>query len=353
MRRFDPRVLLLVVTCLWLVLQTTSSWENRFMAPRKGWVSDDAVAPTQKGLLWTSLYSPRIRREDAVQAYLDYGIEYGSDAHTTPVTLLTAYLDVVSPTGFIVLRSKSLPARSDVSLFRDHYAHRMDHPYCLLSADGDQAMPSEASDFHLLNDPLLVAWYTTNLQNASSHKLRPIPILLDLHFQRRRWAGRPRWHNPETMYESMHRIRRQYSKSPDQRRRGAVLGHMSDTHPRRKNVTVLKRMDGIVVEPRKDIEVYWKTVLCTYRFGISPRGNGMDCHRTWEMLFFNMIPIVEHSPMDDLYKNLPVVIVDAFEDITPYQLDVWWDRYKEDVQHTNWIFHGDMWVDEERCDLTL
>lgn len=355
MRRCDVRVVPVmgVCLCVWLAIRVTGSWDNQFMAPRKGWVSDDLVAPTQKGLLWASLYSARIRREDAVQAYLDYGIEYGSDTRTTPLLLLKAYLDVVAPTGFIILRSKSPPARSDVSLFREHFAHKIDHMYCLLSADGDQSMPSEDSDLSLLRDPRMMVWYSTNLNFEAHDKLKPIPIFLDLHFQRNTWAGRPQWDSPESMYEAMHKIRRQHSKSPVQRRRGAVLGHMSMTHSRRKNMSAVSRLDGVVVQPRVDLTSYWTNVLCVYRFGLSPRGNGIDCHRTWEMLFFNMIPIVERSSMDSVYAGLPVVIVDAFEDITSHQLDVWWDLYKDEVQHTTWMFHSDMWVDEERCDLTL
>lgn len=53
----------------------------------------------------------------------------------------------------------------------------------------------------------------------------------------------------------------------------------------------------------------WGRWFATHAFGISPRGNGFDCHRTWEMLFFNMIPIVVSSPLDPLYANLPVVVV--------------------------------------------
>ena len=29
-----------------------------------------------------------------------------------------------------------------------------------------------------------------------------------------------------------------------------------------------------------------------YTFGVSPHGNGLDCHRTWEMLYFGMIPML-------------------------------------------------------------
>jgi hypothetical protein len=52
-----------------------------------------------------------------------------------------------------------------------------------------------------------------------------------------------------------------------------------------------------------------------YQFWLSPRGNGIDCHRTWEALYLDVIPIVWHSPLDVLYANLPVVIINDWTEI--------------------------------------
>ena len=42
---------------------------------------------------------------------------------------------------------------------------------------------------------------------------------------------------------------------------------------------------------------------------MSPQGNGLDCHRTWEALILKTIPIVRTSSLDPLYEGLPVVVV--------------------------------------------
>jgi len=47
----------------------------------------------------------------------------------------------------------------------------------------------------------------------------------------------------------------------------------------------------------------------------SPRGNGLDCHRTWEALYFNAIPIVPKHFIYDAF-DLPIVQVKELEDIT-------------------------------------
>lgn len=59
----------------------------------------------------------------------------------------------------------------------------------------------------------------------------------------------------------------------------------------------------------------WKSML-KYAFVLSPFGNGMDCHRTWEALLCGCIPIVRSSVFDELFEGLPVLIVDKWEDIS-------------------------------------
>ena len=53
-----------------------------------------------------------------------------------------------------------------------------------------------------------------------------------------------------------------------------------------------------------------------YAFWISPRGNGMDCHRTWEALYLDIIPIVWNSTLNSLYADLPIVIINNESEIT-------------------------------------
>jgi hypothetical protein len=52
-----------------------------------------------------------------------------------------------------------------------------------------------------------------------------------------------------------------------------------------------------------------------YPFWLSPRGNGIDCHRTWEALYLDIIPIVWNSSLNILYKNLPVVIINDYKEL--------------------------------------
>lgn len=46
-------------------------------------------------------------------------------------------------------------------------------------------------------------------------------------------------------------------------------------------------------------------------YAVSPPGNGIDCHRTWEALYLGVIPVVS-PPLGGLLDNLPVIVVEDF-----------------------------------------
>jgi hypothetical protein len=53
-----------------------------------------------------------------------------------------------------------------------------------------------------------------------------------------------------------------------------------------------------------------------YPLWLSPRGNGLDCHRTWEAFYLDIIPIVWNSTLNPLFVDLPVIILNDWRDIT-------------------------------------
>lgn len=53
-----------------------------------------------------------------------------------------------------------------------------------------------------------------------------------------------------------------------------------------------------------------------HKFVLSPVGNGVDSHRTWEALLAGSIPIVESSVRDSMYEGLPVLIVQSWSELS-------------------------------------
>lgn len=51
--------------------------------------------------------------------------------------------------------------------------------------------------------------------------------------------------------------------------------------------------------------------LSQYKFIVSPEGNGIDCHRTWEALYLKVIPIVDKNITTEYFsKFFPMVLVE-------------------------------------------
>ena len=51
-------------------------------------------------------------------------------------------------------------------------------------------------------------------------------------------------------------------------------------------------------------------------FVVCPEGNGVDCHRTWETLLLNRVPVVLRRNNDKMYHGLPVLLIDSWEQLT-------------------------------------
>lgn len=77
--------------------------------------------------------------------------------------------------------------------------------------------------------------------------------------------------------------------------------------------------------PRNSVWLRHKDVS----FEASPRGNSIDCHRTWEALILKSVPIVKTTSLDPMYEGLPVAIVNDWNEVTPDALKRWHDDFAD------------------------
>ena len=66
--------------------------------------------------------------------------------------------------------------------------------------------------------------------------------------------------------------------------------------------------------------------LASHKFVISPRGNGLDCHRTWEALYLRTVPIVLKSEGMCYFEDLPIYFVDEWSQITEESLSKFYQK---------------------------
>jgi hypothetical protein len=86
---------------------------------------------------------------------------------------------------------------------------------------------------------------------------------------------------------------------------------------------LFKNKDWVTIEGGKDRINYMQYInnIHSHKFILSPPGNGIDCHRTWEVLYLGSIPIVKKSICMDFFKDLPIIFVDDYRQITPEFLE--------------------------------
>ena len=100
------------------------------------------------------------------------------------------------------------------------------------------------------------------------------------------------------------------------------VSHKEDSHEERTGIKELFRNNtwAIVDEDRVSYKDFlFRLKQC--KFMICPRGNAVDCHRNWEVLYMRRVPIMKRDPyLQDLFKDYPVLWVDDFAEVTQKML---------------------------------
>jgi hypothetical protein len=110
---------------------------------------------------------------------------------------------------------------------------------------------------------------------------------------------RPFWERKYKCYSNFHFIMEtRYGKNDRVDAYNTIPKHLVYYEP-----TIVTRVDS------------W-TNMADYAFVLSPYGNGLDCHRTWEALCLGCIPVVKTSGLDPLFEDLPVWIVNSWKYVT-------------------------------------
>jgi hypothetical protein len=195
-------------------------------------------------------------------------------------------------------------------------------PFVLVSGDSDTTVPTDVQNQAniILNHPLLLCWYAQNCIQPSK-KLKQLPIGLDFHTlssSNHPWGARQSLESQESDIERLSTV--PLSKQIRCYCNFHFLLNTRYAVDRRAAIAYVPR-DLTYYEPHKVPRIEsWKTMI-QHKFVLSPHGNGLDCHRTWEALALGCIPIMRSSPLDPMFEGLPVLIVKEWRDVTPELLN--------------------------------
>jgi GR25 family glycosyltransferase involved in LPS biosynthesis len=194
--------------------------------------------------------------------------------------------------------------------------------FILVTGDCDEIVPNDCfdtrNDFEeFINSDKVIHWYAQNC-SGNHPKLSGIPIGLDYHTVKRQDHQWSRKMSPLCQEQQLLEL----NTIPFTQR---IIGCYSNFHFSiegarfgfdRKDAMNNVPKELVFYEPSKCPRLEsWKNQV-KYAFVLSPHGNGLDCHRTWEALCLGCIPIVKKSVIDYLYEDLPVLIVDEWKQVT-------------------------------------
>ena len=96
------------------------------------------------------------------------------------------------------------------------------------------------------------------------------------------------------------------------------VNHNDSSHPERLGIKDLFRDQEWANVDEKRVDYYHFLLnLANHKFIVCPRGNAIDCHRNWEVLYMRRVPVMKTDPyLIELFKDLPVLWVSDYGDIT-------------------------------------
>lgn len=190
-----------------------------------------------------------------------------------------------------------------LSRFRKKYISKIKERFILVTPNDEEAGDNPQPDRfeNLLKSKKIAYWFLQNIDRAPSERLVPIPIGL---------ANQVWKHGRVSVLEEKRGLL-------NEKRNFLYLNFSLDTNHKARSpcFEYFRQFKSAFIPEVKDFGGYL-TDLASSKFVVSPPGNGLDCHRTWETLLMGSYPIVLSSTLNPLYQNLPVIVVSSWDEIT-------------------------------------
>jgi hypothetical protein len=206
-----------------------------------------------------------------------------------------------------------------------------------------------------LNEPMLLHWFSQNMNLAHSTKTTPIPIGLDYHtLAGHIGIGHP-WGKGEMPLKQEQQLL-QISAEPISWNERLPIAFcnwhfFADLGDRQEALEKIEVSALFKIPQYQQRLLTWK-MQRRFCFVASPEGGGRDCHRTWEALALGCVPIVKSwGEGDSLFEGLPVWIVKDWSEVTQKACE----QKKREFENVVVDFSNcpklslKYWVDKIRC----
>lgn len=246
-----------------------------------------------------------------------YARDHGSSYPFLSLDTFRAFADhIVDETGTVnpkeVKYGDIIFIKTDyISLFFQYLFPSIQNPVVIITGNSDYSVPGPFAQF--LDHEKLLAWFGVNCVGCKHPKMHPLPI----GFANSSWG-----HGDISLISQMEKQKKDIPK--------LFLLYMNfctQTYPKERNFVfnLFRDRSYCIVRQQLSDSMYLRDLACS-KFVLSPRGNGLDCHRTWEALMLGAIPIVVSSDLDPLFEDLPVLIIHNWSEITRGFLEEKWNE---------------------------
>lgn len=279
-----------------------------------------------------------------MEPYFDYGIRNAKLVNSRSILLAcdihpinpqssvanTSYLDSIpsSVSAYSQINPNGTPSifvpSDGLIYFSKHILPQLKQAFTLVSGDSD--LPINPTSLghalgDLLSNSMILSWHAQN-RDFDDPKLHSLPIGINLH---NLWSNPLQWGGGfilPTLQELQLQTIAENAPSLLRREQKVFCNwHFSIDRADRKDC--FEKIDKSVCffqsEPRPMVET-WE-IQSQFQFVLSPHGAGLDCHRTWEALLLGCIPIVKAAKINDLFDDLPVIVVREWQEINQQFLE--------------------------------
>lgn len=229
--------------------------------------------------------------------------------------------DLVNDKDLIFVATHLLPG------FISKIHSKIKNSYVLITHNSDASAPGKHVD--ILNDSKIIAWFTQNFDGTKHEKIFPIPIGI----------ANLEWEHGNKFIIDLVKEKLIHKKTEKPKR--LIYANFSiQTNPEERSYceNTIKRLNKVYMSKPCSFKKYLNELINT-KFVVSPRGNGLDCHRTWEALLMGAIPILTQSSLDPMFKDLNVLIIEDWESLlSPKKLNALYNKMKNNPCDTRKMY---------------
>lgn len=189
---------------------------------------------------------------------------------------------------------------------------KIKNKYILISHNSDQNIDISYEKFV---DDKIIHWFSQNFL-FKNNKCTPIPIGIQL-----------RKYDQSGLSISLLNKYRKQSKNPL-----IFSGFSVETNAKRAElISNLTKNKNIISISKKILKEDYYSQVSKCMLNISPEGNGVDCHRTWETLYLGSVPIVEKSVCTEYWANIgiPLMLVNDWNELVRLESETINEKFSE------------------------